>query len=241
MPLRFWCYKIIPLAYDCSLSYYETLCKVREKLNEVIDVTNQIPEYIDEKIKEAFDDEHIRELISEIFRTIEDAISTNNEGTNTNFENDYEIGELVWHDNKLYEVIRHIDAGDTVLVGTNIELRDFETLFREFVETVKHNICSNDEGTRTNASQDWEIGAWIWIDDKLYIVTRHIDAGDSFVYEGNKNVTPVTVETQIEMIYSANDKKLTIHGKIEDYEPIVEHGDYHVYNPRVEAIEIREV
>ena len=34
--LKYWCYKILPLVYDDSLSYYEVLCKVKEKLNEVI-------------------------------------------------------------------------------------------------------------------------------------------------------------------------------------------------------------
>ena len=35
--LKFWCYKVLPLVYDDSLSYYEVLCKVVQKLNEVID------------------------------------------------------------------------------------------------------------------------------------------------------------------------------------------------------------
>lgn len=38
--LRYWCHKILPLVYDDSLSYYEFLCKVNAKLNEVIDSTN---------------------------------------------------------------------------------------------------------------------------------------------------------------------------------------------------------
>lgn len=37
---RFWCHKVIPLVYDDSLSYYEFLCKVMQKLNEVIDLLN---------------------------------------------------------------------------------------------------------------------------------------------------------------------------------------------------------
>lgn len=39
---KFWCYKILPLTYDDSLSYYEVLCKVYAKLNECIDVVNDI-------------------------------------------------------------------------------------------------------------------------------------------------------------------------------------------------------
>ena len=239
--LHFWCQKVLPLVYSDSLSYLEVLYKMKEKLNEVIKYTNDIPDYIDKKLLEALDEEHLKELISEVFRTIEDAISANNEGTNTHFSTDYKVGDLVWHDNKLYEVTREIDAGDTVLVDVNIELRSFATLFKEFVDTVKHNISENDEGTNTNASTDLPMGTWIWINDKLYIATRDIDAGDAFVYTDHKNVSPLTVENQSEMTYVPNDKKLIIHGKIDDYDAIVEHGDYHVYNPRVEAIEIREV
>lgn len=36
-PFRFWSQKVLPLVYDDSLSYYEVLCKVRDKLNEVIE------------------------------------------------------------------------------------------------------------------------------------------------------------------------------------------------------------
>lgn len=37
---RFWCQKILPAVYDDSLSYYELLAKVVQKLNEVIDELN---------------------------------------------------------------------------------------------------------------------------------------------------------------------------------------------------------
>lgn len=40
-PFRFWCQKILPAVYDDSLSYYELLCKVIDKLNEVIEVDNE--------------------------------------------------------------------------------------------------------------------------------------------------------------------------------------------------------
>ena len=34
---NFWCQKVLPLVYDDSLSYYELLCKVVEKINEMVD------------------------------------------------------------------------------------------------------------------------------------------------------------------------------------------------------------
>ena len=197
-PLRFWCYKIIPLVYDDSLSYLECLAKMRDKINEVIKNTNEIPDYIDQKIKESFDDEHIRELISEIFRTIEDAITANNEGTNTNFENDYEIGTLLWHDNKLYRAKRHIDAGDTVIVDTNIELVNFADMFDAFITEIKTDFTDNDDGLRETSSMDRPVHDLVWLNNVLYEVIKPIAEGNAYIYSGaNKNVE----QTNLDKIY----------------------------------------
>ena len=77
--LRFWCYKVLPLAYDNSLSYYEVLCKVVSKLNEVIeaqdknsDTINEIQEAID-KLQEQvdnFDTSYIEKLINKLANMI---------------------------------------------------------------------------------------------------------------------------------------------------------------------------
>lgn len=50
--VKFWCFKVLPLVYDDSLSYYEVLCKVVEKLNELIKAYSELTGVIDE-IKEA--------------------------------------------------------------------------------------------------------------------------------------------------------------------------------------------
>lgn len=34
---KFWCYKVLPLVYDDSLSYYEVLCKIVKYINELIE------------------------------------------------------------------------------------------------------------------------------------------------------------------------------------------------------------
>ena len=51
---RFWCYKVLPLVYDDSLSYYETLCKFIEYLNglgedvkEVVKEMQDLKDYVD--------------------------------------------------------------------------------------------------------------------------------------------------------------------------------------------------
>ena len=44
---RFWCYKVLPLVYDDSLSYYEILCKVVKYINDLIDQDKVIGEELD--------------------------------------------------------------------------------------------------------------------------------------------------------------------------------------------------
>lgn len=46
-PFRYWCHKVLPLVYDDSLSYYELLCKVVAKLNEVIELTDETKKIVD--------------------------------------------------------------------------------------------------------------------------------------------------------------------------------------------------
>ena len=63
-PLRFWTHKILPLVYEESLSYYEVLCKVAQKLNETIESVNHSTEEVT----------HIREIVDGLKDTI-DAIN----------------------------------------------------------------------------------------------------------------------------------------------------------------------
>lgn len=44
--VRYWCYKVLPLVYDDSLSYYELLCKVVDKLNEIVKSENELDSVI---------------------------------------------------------------------------------------------------------------------------------------------------------------------------------------------------
>ena len=60
-PLRFWTHKILPLVYEESLSYYEVLCKVAQKLNETIESVNLSTEEVT----------HIREIVDGIKDTVE--------------------------------------------------------------------------------------------------------------------------------------------------------------------------
>lgn len=54
-PFHFWSQKVLPLVYDDSLSYYEVLGKVTERLNDLIGVINdELDDYVRERIDELF-------------------------------------------------------------------------------------------------------------------------------------------------------------------------------------------
>lgn len=92
---RFWCQKVLPAVYDDSLSYYELLCKVIEKLNGLISVDNEqskaivelaaqlkelqgifekfIESGFDDYYKEQVDkwiDEHLDDIFSEVVKQV---------------------------------------------------------------------------------------------------------------------------------------------------------------------------
>lgn len=54
-PFRFWSQKVLPLVYDDSLSYYEVISKLANKVNEIIEFVNgKIVEVIKESIQSYF-------------------------------------------------------------------------------------------------------------------------------------------------------------------------------------------
>lgn len=117
-PLKFWCQKVLPLVYDESLSYEELLCKVVAYLNEVIEGFNGIPEYIQSLVS----DERLQEILSELLNELEEQIAPWNEQENENATKDMTKGELVWLNNKLYQMTRDILAGDKYVIqgGTGV-------------------------------------------------------------------------------------------------------------------------
>lgn len=60
------CQKVLPLVYDESLSYYEVLCKVQQKLNELIKINNQIRDEVHKEYVE----------ILEVSKQVTDAVAS---------------------------------------------------------------------------------------------------------------------------------------------------------------------
>lgn len=103
-PFRwFFCEKILPAVFDDSLSYYELLCKVIDKLNEVIKYANLSAEEwekIYEKIDEIAQDSIDRD------KTLQDNIDASNDRIDDLQKqitsNDKDIEDLKDFDNQFY-------------------------------------------------------------------------------------------------------------------------------------------
>lgn len=77
--LHFWCHKILPLVYDDSLSYYELLCKVVAKMNELIVSNNELSDVIKkeitEQVKEAIDSGALEDALDDALKEIKNTVS----------------------------------------------------------------------------------------------------------------------------------------------------------------------
>lgn len=184
---KFWCQKILPLAYDDSLSYYETLCKLTSTLNKVIENINNIPDYI----KELLSDEKLKEILKTLLNSLEEQIAGANEKNSETATDDRNVGDYVWLNGLLYRVIKQMDTGDKYVVNSNIEKITIESSLKGLEKTIANYI----EVNQTNASKNIAKGELVWFKNKLIQATSAITVGYSYVE--NTNYIVVTVEQLI--------------------------------------------
>lgn len=76
---KFWCFKVLPLVYDDSLSYYEILCKVVDYINKLIEQDKVFGGEIDKLKQEMsvvqkwidnFDTSYAEEIIKQYIATM---------------------------------------------------------------------------------------------------------------------------------------------------------------------------
>lgn len=76
---KFWCFKVLPLVYDDSLSYYEILCKVVDYINKLIEQDKVFGDELDKLKQEMntvkkwidnFDTSYAEEIIKQYIATM---------------------------------------------------------------------------------------------------------------------------------------------------------------------------
>ena len=119
--LRFWCQKVLPLVYDDSLSYYEVLCKLTNKVNEIISTFSEYVEQHEQEYEEL--KPYIDEVIEEELQNYVSAIIANYSNYPLNNLEHWARGEY----NRTFNIVC---VGDSITNGYDPDL-DNGTLVAE--------------------------------------------------------------------------------------------------------------
>lgn len=118
-PFRFWCQKVLPLAYDDALSYYEVLCKLSEYLNEMLSNVEGLKDDVD-NLRKAF--EALQEWVNNYFENLdikgdikETIIEMVNDGTLTEILKPYIDQEILNKWNAEYK--KYVDQQDASILS----------------------------------------------------------------------------------------------------------------------------
>lgn len=118
-PFRFWCQKVLPLAYDDALSYYEVLCKLSEYLNEMLSNVESLKGDVD-NLRKAF--EALQEWVNNYFANLdikgdikETIIEMVNDGTLTEILKPYIDQEILNQWNTEYK--KYVDQQDQSILA----------------------------------------------------------------------------------------------------------------------------
>ena len=155
----------------------------------------------------------IEQLLDELLTKggiIKESIAAADDEDSTTSTANRAVGELVWLNERLYEVIATISIGDTYTVGTNVQLVTIEQILDglrtdldaimpavvTMVDSVRSSIAAANDGTSATSTANRAVGELVWVNDTLYEVTATITAGDA--YTVGTNIQAVTVEQLID-------------------------------------------
>ena len=244
--LRMWCYKVLPLVYDDSLSYYEVLCKLKAKINELVGVIDDIPE----AVKAYLNTDDFKAYIAQLVDTLKsgfvsvDDYGAKGDGETNDYQAFYDAAEvanelglpLIADGTKSYAIAVGDNSPITVrtdmnLNGATIVVKDTDGEKRLFMidqedftsETVTQDFFTND---RVYDSKYY--GKCIWIKAPIYYSVRpgfenltyheQLLATDMHGFFTNARYIPTIVNGEYQINYKSVDvKPITIENIVFQY------------------------
>ena len=148
------CQPILPAVYEDSLSYYESICKLIAKINELVDVVNNIKLDVLDKAN-AYTDEEIRKMESRVNDAVNSVIALKQEIENEfdDFKNITEetLNEFSEKIDLLYDhvndIVYSINARTDLVIKQNNEY-----IFKEIENNILKNITVLNYFTGENVS-----------------------------------------------------------------------------------------
>ena len=184
--LRIWCQKVLPLVYDDSLSYYEVLTKVVNKLNEVIALAEEQNESIEEALSEIESFETDMTADFESYKTTLEAALDTFEGEITTQQNAFEGRMTQAFADFLADYER--EFGITNLYGDSTTLAISQNQVSKLLDYTTNNNRFNPEVITSGKAID-NTGALI--NDSNTAVTGYIEVqpGENIVAQAKNNTT----------------------------------------------------
>lgn len=176
------CQPILPAVYEDSLSYYESICKLIAKINELVDAVNNIKvDMLDEA--NAYTDEEIRKMESRVNDAVNSVIALKQEIENefNDFKNITEetLNEFSKKIDLLYDhvndIVYSINARTDLAIKQN---NDF--IFKEIENNILKNITVLNYFTGENVSVQEMFN---------YLAMFHIENAMTYAMLYTKNIT----------------------------------------------------
>ena len=176
------CQPILPAVYEDSLSYYESICKLIAKINELVDAVNNIKlDILDEA--NAYTDEEIRKMESRVNDAVNSVIALKQEIENEfdDFKNITQetLNEFSEKIDLLYDhvndIVYSINARTDLVIKQN---NDF--IFREIENNILKNITVLNYFTGENVSVQEMFN---------YLSMFHLDNAMTYAMLYTKNIT----------------------------------------------------
>ena len=176
------CQPILPAVYEDSLSYYESICKLIAKINELVDAVNNIKlDILDEA--NAYTDEEIRKMESRVNDAVNSVIALKQEIENEfdDFKNITQetLNEFSKKIDLLYDhvndIVYSINARTDLAIKQN---NDF--IFREIENNILKNITVLNYFTGENVSVQEMFN---------YLAMFHLENAMTYAMLYTKNIT----------------------------------------------------
>ena len=141
---------------------------------------------------------------------IKESIASADDGSSTTASANRNVGDLVWLNDYLYEVISPIGIGGTYVEGTNIQRITIEGLLTAIntnITDIRHDMTASDDGSSATSTANRSIGDLVWLNDDLYQVTAAINAGDTYVV--GTNIQAITIENVLQALATSISNEAT--------------------------------